>query len=660
MVNENLINFCSNYFVLNSKLKKRSKSVIVKTYPYLTCSPKNELYPTFCKYQLIKYKPWSIVIENAWDNATYDDTMFCEKWQFFLESEIGHVLVPQWKRELHNVESYFTNMDPTDDYEILDLTEQREDWMHISDMCQSLKTYFDTDGMQGNNDYWNSFRDNYTSEEINAIPFWLTEQKKVLQTIDIAMNVDFDSLNKHQKQAFDIIYNHMQYSEEQLLMIITGEAGTGKSFLISCIKQLLQNLCSITAYFGIAAFNVKGKTLHSLLQLPIKGRYLHDLKGPSLLRLQESMSGIKYILIDEFSVVGQKLLGWIDKRCRQATGNHCQPFGGLSVILVGDIAQLPPVCDKPLFHRKPDTDVGTQGYCVYNSFQCVVRLTKNERAKGDNQGQNDFRKTLSNLRNGACTVSDWQRILSRTVLNVKPSDTTEYVKLAFSNETVASQNSEALKQLNKPVAIIKAHNNSKEASSASVDDMGGLTPILYLCKEARVMLTRNLWTEKGLCNGSMGYVKDIIYKHGDYPPSLPIGVLVQFDETYIGPSFHKVLPRYVPVLPVTSCCNLITTCERMQMPLKLAWSITIHKSQGLTLSKAWVDLGKRECFAGLTYVAISRVRKLEDLLVEPMSLDRLNAVKHCPSFTYRQIEEKRLQSLAPCKNMAVSENKLKL
>ena len=183
---------------------------------------------------------------------------------------------------------------------------------------------------------------------------------------------------------------------------------------------------------------------------------------------------------------------------------------------------------------------------------------------------------------------------------------------------------------------------------------------LYLCKEARVMLTRNLWTEKGLCNGSMGYVKDIIYKHGDYPPSLRIGVLVQFDETYIGPSFHKVLPRYVPVLPVTSCCNLITTCERMQMPLKLAWSITIHKSQGLTLSKAWVDLGKRECFAGLTYVAISRVRKLEDLLVEPMSLDRLNAVKHCPSFTYRQIEEKRLQSLAPCKNMAVSENKLKL
>ena len=113
-------------------------------------------------------------------------------------------------------------------------------------------------------------------------------------------------------------------------------------------------MCLITAYFGIAAFNVKGKTLHSILQLPIRGKNSHKLKGDALLKLQKRLSGIQYIVIDEYSVVGQKLLGWIDRRCRQATTKNDEPFGGISIILVGDIAQLPPVGDKVLYYKRPD------------------------------------------------------------------------------------------------------------------------------------------------------------------------------------------------------------------------------------------------------------------------------------------------------------------
>ena len=139
------------------------------------------------------------------------------------------------------------------------------------------------------------------------------------------------------------------------------------------------------------------------------------------------------------------------------------------------------------------------------------------------------------------------------------------------------------------------------------------------------MLTRNLWTEKGLCNGSMGTVVDIVYKEGDHPPALPIAVIVQFDDTYTGPSFRSDIPRSVPIIPQTNESDLYgSSHERQQLPLKLSWAITIHKSQGLTLGKAWVDIGKSEKFTGLTYVALSRVRRLEDLIIEPMTLERLS------------------------------------
>ena len=223
----------------------------------------------------------------------------------------------------------------------------------------------------------------------------------------------------------------------------------------------------------------------------------------------------------------------------------------------------------------------------------------------------------------------------------------EYVKLSFSNEKVANDNYESLKSLNVPIAQVNARHNTPAAAKLTSDDMGGLEPKLFLAKGARVMLTRNLWTEKGLCNGSMGTVVDIVYKEGDHPPALPIAVIVQFDDTYTGPSFRSDIPRSVPIIPQTNESDLYgSSHERQQLPLKLSWAITIHKSQGLTLDKAWVDIGKSEKFTGLTYVALSRVRRLEDLIIEPMTLERLQSIKQKNSFKYRVLEKKRLDGLA--------------
>ena len=428
-----------------------------------------------------------------------------------------------------------------------------------------------------------------------------------------------------------IVSNHFETPDKQLLMMITGLAGSGKSYVINSIRSLLREVCLITAYFGIAAFNVKGKTLHSILQLPIRGKNSHELKGDALLKLHKRLSGIQYIIIDEYSVVGQKLLGWIDRRCRQATTKNHEPFGGISIILVGDIAQLPPVGDKVLYYKRHDGETDTLAFMMYRKFETVKKLTKNERSTGDGDSQEQFRNLLYNLRNGDSSVDDWHRLLTRTPDKIrKDVDVKQYVKLYFSNEKIANNNYIALKSLSVPIAKINAHHNNKAAAKLPPGDMRGLVPALFLSIGAGVMLTRNLWTEKGLCNGSMGVVKDIIYQEENSPPLLPIAVVVKFDHTYTGPSICLNDACCVPIVASTNVSDLHGSSHE----------------RGLTLDKAWIDLGLTEKFIGLAYVAISRVRKLNDLIIEPMTLERLRDIKTKKNYRFRVAEELRINDLA--------------
>lgn len=121
--------------------------------------------------------------------------------------------------------------------------------------------------------------------------------------------------------------------------------------------------------------------------------------------------------------------------------------------------------------------------------------------------------------------------------------------------------------------------------------MSGLASTSFPARNALVMLTLNLSPEVGLCNGATWRVIDIIYAENDLPPSLPIAVIVEFD-IYKGPSFKNDLPNVVPIFPITITADtLFGFHERQQMPLKLSWAIAIHKSQGLTLPNAWINLG---------------------------------------------------------------------
>ena len=308
----------------------------------------------------------------------------------------------------------------------------------------------------------------------------------------------------------------------------------------------------ITAYLGIAAFNIKELTLHTVFQLPIRGKRNSDLNGRSLQRLQISLKNARYIIIDEFAVIGEKLFGWIDRGCRQATCVN-QPFGGLSIILVGDVGQLPSVGDKVLYHSKPLVEVGLQGYLSYREFRVVVKLRQNERAK--ELSEEKFRDLQFRLRDGQSTKEDWELLLSRNPHNFTASYLEPYsVRLAFGNSAVAEHNFVKLKNVGCPVITIKAKHSDSKAAKLSPDEFGGLEPVMHICIGAKVMLTRSLCTAKGLCNGSMGIVKDIIFKERDMPPALPIAIVVYFND-YTGPSFgagyRTSEEKLVPIVPLT-------------------------------------------------------------------------------------------------------------
>lgn len=168
--------------------------------------------------------------------------------------------------------------------------------------------------------------------------------------------------------------------------------------------------------------------------------------------------------------------------------------------------------------------------------------------------------------------------------------------------------------------------------------------MLCLAKGARVMLNSNLWVDVGLVNGAMGTIKAICYLNS-HPPDLPLAIMIHFDK-YFGPTLHD---SSVPIVPIRRTWSAAGgQCSRLQLPLKLAWAVTIHKSQGLTLDKAVVNVGTKEFSSGLTFVACSRVRQLRDLLFNPpCTFQRLASLSNSKRLLERKAEDQRLLTLNP-------------
>ena len=302
--------------------------------------------------------------------------------------------------------------------------------------------------------------------------------------------------------------------------------------------------------------------------------------------------------------------------------------------------------DLPLYTTVSRTELSDLGSVNYHLFDHAITLDQVMRQAGNDSAQQLFRNILMRLRNGELRVEDWKHLIQQTPVEVD-DDTSgfdEALRLFPTTSAVSEYNVTKLHSNDQPVAVIKAVHSGAGAIKASADDAGGLEPVVCLAHGARVMLTTNLWVQVGLVNGAMGTVVAICYDDaGESPPRLPVAVTVRFD-SFSGPTLSD---GSVPITPLRrTWLSTDKTCSRLQLPLKLAWAVTIHKCQGMTLNKAVVDLGKKEFSAGLTFVACSRVRQLKDLLfVTPFPFQRVANLASSYRHSERLHEEKRLQTL---------------
>jgi hypothetical protein len=586
----------TKYKVVNKKLSNQSHNVISRTFPVYSADPRSPNFGLYCKYQLLKYKPWHTIPDNAWGDQIGNDELYINSWRQFLQTQFAKENIPDWHDKMYCVDNWVEDVSTSDNS--VQETPDQEEWMHLAELIPGR--FVNNDDMQNSDDMisdWQTDKRKYTIQEVGEMPSWIRTKQAELSQHSHTSQVDVSTFSDMQRFAYNIIKTHSENSSgvNQLLLIIIGIAGTGKSYLIHAIRNLLQARCAITATTGKASYNISGKTIHSLLKLPVGPRGNKELSGSSLVRLQENPKHIDYILIDEYSMLGQTTFGWVDRRCRQATGITDELFGGKCIILLGDPGQLPPVGDKPLYHTAPTGALGEQGHSAFFMFSNVVKLSVNQRVQGTQPEQVQFRELLSRLRTGDSNYEDWELLLSRQPSKV--SNLAEFqhaTRLYFTNQEVADYNYQQLLSLSQPIATINALHSSELAKKATLDDMSGLEPTIFLAKSAIVMLTMNLWTDVGLCNGATGIVREFIYANNQQPPDLSAAVIVEFDD-YRGPSLSKLHPSWVPICPIAiNSSTLDGVHERQQLPLKLAWAMTIHKSQGLTLEKACINIGQTE------------------------------------------------------------------
>lgn len=260
--------------------------------------------------------------------------------------------------------------------------------------------------------------------------------------------------------------------------------------------------------------------------------------------------------------------------------------------MFGDTKQLAPVGDVALwdFDSQSRRQTVHSGLQLFNLFDKVVTLKEVIR-QGD-PSQQLFRDILMRIRVGEATEYDYETLKTRVNGIAKDSHEflqSNYLHLSPTNDKCNEINEKMLHQLalnpdQRICTMYAVHTGNKiaveKAKTFSSEDFQGLVPILQLAVGARIMVTTNLWVSKGIMNGALGTVRYFLYRNNESPPLLPRGIIVEMDANYSGPSIDGY-SRHIIFNPISNSIGSDETrVERTQYPLKLAFSVTIHKCQG--------------------------------------------------------------------------------
>jgi len=389
------------------------------------------------------------------------------------------------------------------------------------------------------------------------------------------------------------------------IVFVTGNAGTGKSTLLKYFykgKQDEEKNIVLLSPTGIAAINIGGMTLHSFFKLPITFLSESICAGIRMDDKQRKLyEALEYLIIDEISMVRADVLDAVDYILRSARNSY-RPFGGVKIILFGDLHQIEPIVDKDMqkeckkLYKTPF--FFSSKVIVNNPDIRKISLTRIFR-----QSDQVFISALNDIRSGGY-AEDTAELLNRRLLSkLKDYDVSNAIHLCTRNVDVDTLNKEKLSKIDSPLEEFHGYIDGK------IEPIVDL--VLQLKLGAQVMIMRNNLND-GYVNGTIGTVVDFDEFEDEQTGDTVRGVKVQVDdETFcLKPhTWKNTIYKIVDGLIVEETIGTFT-----QIPLRLAWAITIHKSQGLSLDKVIVNLGSKGAFAhGQLYVALSRCKTLEGL-----------------------------------------------
>jgi len=406
------------------------------------------------------------------------------------------------------------------------------------------------------------------------------------------------------------------------LVFITGKAGTGKSTFIQYFRNITKKRVAVLAPTGVAALNVNGQTIHSFFHFPPKVIDEDDIKVVFNRTLYEKL---EILIVDEASMIRADILDGIDNFLRLNSLYPQKPFGGVQIVLVGDLFQLPPVANfqeaEILKLRGYETPYFYGAHCIQFLELAFIELTKIYRQENEH-----FIELLNCIREKKNIKETIEEINLNCCQENKDYETKNNIILTCTNNRASRLNNFKLNEILKPEKMFEGE------IEGLFDIQKEKLPSPYslrLKEGAQVMFTKND-SKRNWVNGTLGEVVKI--------DSDCISVRVK-DQLYDVQKVSWEKYEYIYDEDTDKIASKVKG-KYIQYPLMLAWAITIHKSQGKTLKNVYIDLGNGAFEFGQLYVALSRCPTIDDItLHKPISIDDVKVDKDIVEL-YKQIREK--------------------
>lgn len=402
-------------------------------------------------------------------------------------------------------------------------------------------------------------------------------------------------LNKEFQYALDLL------EKTNSSAFVTGRAGTGKSTLLKLFRNTTRKKTVVLAPTGVAALNVKGQTIHSFFRFPAKPLKREEIKQ---LRNRKLYKRMEVLIIDEISMVRADLLDNIDYFLRRNRENP-EPFGGVQVIFFGDLFQLPPVvssaAEKQLFSSYYDSPY----FFSAKVFEDGFTMEKIELRQTYRQESRHFLRLLEAVRLNQIDFDDLDDLNERHLPDFEIED--YYITLSPRNAIVNQINENQLKRLEQ-----KEYTYLGSVTGNFNPRLFPTDVALQLKAGAQVMFVKND-PQRRFVNGTIGKITSLNHDQIFVQIEKPDGSKQKIEVEKLE---WEILRHSLDDQASEGAISTETIGSFKQYPLRLAWAITIHKSQGKTFDKVIINMGKGAFEHGQTYVALSRCRTLDGIVLK--------------------------------------------